>query len=1273
MDRFYPVGPTDVPDSLTAPTGAYKQRAWIALVVLALFVALYLFLSGWFAWTSWRLISGALSGGKDTIVGWGLGLAAAFLAVFMVKALFFVKHGGKSDDTEITALQQPELFAFLHRLADEAGAPRPHRVFLSPRVNAAVFYDLSILNLVFPSRKNLEIGLGLVNVLTLSEFKAVIAHEFGHFAQRSMAVGSWVYIGQQIAAHIVAKRDVLDNFLQGLSNFDLRIAWIGWVLRIIVWSIRSLVETAFNGVVIAQRALSRQMEMQADLVAVSLTGSDALINALAKMSAADDAWMRAVSFANTQLGKGRAINDIFAVQTRAMFHFGDIFNDKTYGNPPPVPELNPEKYRVFKVGMAQPPQMWSSHPLNHEREENAKRIYVSAPADANSAWIIFKDAVVIREQATARLMPSGDNIVMPTAESIAALDEEYNKEYFKRIYRGAYLGRFVTRDAARSEELYGAASTTSAAAISELYPESLAADIEQLRNIEQEKVTLENLGNGTLQAPEGVIRHRGKVLTPSELPTAIVAVEAEMNEVKTRISAHDRQCRSAHRVAATAIGHGWEPYLVGMAKVLHYAEHSLANLQDARRYLSNAVHVALAAGRPSKSDVTKVIDDSKSLYVILKRTFDEKPNLLLDSALAARMETASWDETLEKFGLLEPNVENINDWMKVVDGWVDVACNALDKLRQAALTELLIAEARVVTFAKAGQADVDAPQPPSAPDGYPALLNGGERKLQTKLGWWAQFQNAIGVMPTIARLAVSLGIIGAVLGFSGSVGVATVTIYNGLALPTEIKFGQQKIAVAPASSRQIELEPEKKYAVEARTKDGRVIETFEADVPSAFGNYIYNVAGASPLVDTRVVYGNGTPRPEQMLGAPRWMSTSADILFAEPPKEIRSKSGGATRDVLIGFGNASPEAMLNLLPAEQDRTHVIEMQAKLSPPNAPYVMYWLSAATSLKSFPEMLAARLKANPLDIATLRFEQEQASPAEKADVCTRHLALSQSKPDNASLKYLVARCTVDRAARDVAFLDVYQASPQNGWSAYAAGYVLAEQARWPEAQKALEAARRNEPAVATVSTVDLARIRRMQASGGRVELSDLIKDSDLLRNYLAFERGELAGDPYAKGFTELSRGNIEQALQLVKSIPDGAPRILLLAAASDNADPALADRALALPIDKLTDRTSVWVALALVVRQKADVSTYLAKTAETIKQMVSADDADDMRSVLAALAAGASAAEIDKLLGRLQPELKGQAYSMGVIVRGKLAPQHWRDGAKRLLFAVERPYFS
>jgi hypothetical protein len=44
----------------------------------------------------------------------------------------------------------------------------------------------------------------------------------------------------------------------------------------------------------------------------------------------------------------------------------------------------------------------------------------------------------------------------------------------------------------------------------------------------------------------------------------------------------------------------------------------------------------------------------------------------------------------------------------------------------------------------------------------------------------------------------------------------------------------------------------------------------------------------------------------------------------------------------------------------------------------------------------------------------------------------------------------------------------------------------------------------------------------------------------------------------------------------------------------------------------------------------------------------------------------------LNGLSPDLRGQAYAVGVIVLGRHAPPDWRDGAIALLFGSERPYF-
>lgn len=199
-----------------------------------------------------------------------------------------------------------------------------------------------------------------------------------------MAVGRWVYTAQQIAAHIVVQRDILDRFLRGLSNFDLRVAWIGWLLRTIVWAIRALVDTVFSIVILAERALAREMELQADLVAVSLTGSEPLIHALHRLGAADDALDRALAFTGSEANAGRRVDDLFALQTEMVARKRHIRADPTWGEVPAAVG-EPAMFRLFKAQLASPPQMWSTHPPNDVREDNAKRRFVAAPIDGRSA------------------------------------------------------------------------------------------------------------------------------------------------------------------------------------------------------------------------------------------------------------------------------------------------------------------------------------------------------------------------------------------------------------------------------------------------------------------------------------------------------------------------------------------------------------------------------------------------------------------------------------------------------------------------------------------------------------------------------------------------------------------------------------------------------------------------------------------------------------------------------------------------------------------------
>lgn len=70
----------------------------------------------------------------------------------------------------------------------------------------------------FRFQKNLQIGVGLINSTTQQELIAILAHEFGHFSQRSMKVGTYVYQANQVIYNMLYRNESLDNTFQSWAN-----------------------------------------------------------------------------------------------------------------------------------------------------------------------------------------------------------------------------------------------------------------------------------------------------------------------------------------------------------------------------------------------------------------------------------------------------------------------------------------------------------------------------------------------------------------------------------------------------------------------------------------------------------------------------------------------------------------------------------------------------------------------------------------------------------------------------------------------------------------------------------------------------------------------------------------------------------------------------------------------------------------------------------------------------------------------------------------------
>jgi Zn-dependent protease with chaperone function len=445
-DPHYLPAPPGVPADLARPGLRYRMIVAVVLAALFLFLLNYLALMAanvvvllWAIAPPDEVLT-AFSGSvaaRITLIAMRLGLcaASAMFFAFLFKG-FLPRHADPAlDYLEITQEDQPLLFKFIRQVCTEIGCALPARVYLSYDANASVFYPTSIVSLFATPARSLHLGLGVVNVLDLAEFKALLAHEFGHFSQRSLRLTGYVMLVHQVLRNMVFDRDRWDDWM--VRGFDVPVvsAAIVPLYMAVEWT-RKLLGWFFRALDWAYLSLSRQMEFNADLVAVSAAGSDALVHLLLKSDGAAVALDRAAADLALAAEHRQFTRDLFYHQEKAAGR----------GDAGPVIHSGPEP--VFSPSTRSTTPMWATHPSHFDRERNAKRCYVPGPSDQRAAWLLFQDADALREEVTRQYywlrhhVDLQEPLIDP--ERVAAfLDEERAVLVFDTRYRGVYDNRLL--------------------------------------------------------------------------------------------------------------------------------------------------------------------------------------------------------------------------------------------------------------------------------------------------------------------------------------------------------------------------------------------------------------------------------------------------------------------------------------------------------------------------------------------------------------------------------------------------------------------------------------------------------------------------------------------------------------------------------------------------------------------------------------------------------------------------------------------------------------
>ena len=453
-DAFYPPAPASAAPTIVRTNSSYRLRVLAMIGGLFLFLLLYVILvviAGFVGYWLLMLPTPDVRGkalAAFFIMKFGGAFAALLLCLFLFKGLFKGHKVERAAHVAVTENEQPKLFAFIRKVYEEAGSPQPRRVYVSPDVNAALIYDSSLLSLIIPPGKDLLIGLGLVNVVNLSEFKAVLAHEFGHFAQKSVGLGNYLQLGNRVMHDIIYSRDGLDRFVDGWSRQDIRISFPAWGLKGVLWGVRKVLAGTYQGLNLLYLSLSRQMEYDADNVAVRMTGSDALIHGLARLQFASECLANAAQSLDAAADHGFFTDDLFVHQTRAADRLRQLSKNERAGLPPDLPENATDKVQVFQPDDDGIPERYRSHPADYMREQNAKRIYIRSPLDHRSPWILFSNPAVLKSEVTSQfyrqILGRGEEYKpQPSAEIQKFIDAENAESTYHPRYHGLYDDRFI--------------------------------------------------------------------------------------------------------------------------------------------------------------------------------------------------------------------------------------------------------------------------------------------------------------------------------------------------------------------------------------------------------------------------------------------------------------------------------------------------------------------------------------------------------------------------------------------------------------------------------------------------------------------------------------------------------------------------------------------------------------------------------------------------------------------------------------------------------------
>src|SRR5271166_310260 len=338
-----------------------RSLAFFASLAILMVVVSYLFillLAIACVYLPWLVITNVSNFQTLALLVAGIIVAASMLWSLVPRRDKFAPPGLKLEPAS-----HPRLFAELDRIASSLHEPMPREVYLIGAPNAWVADRGGLMG--FGSRRVMGLGLPLLGALNISQFRAILAHEFAHYYGGDTKLGPWLHKTQ------MAMIRTFQNM--GSVGKAMRVALMQ-VLYMIVFGILKWYWLLFLRAI---NFVSRRQEFRADELACIVAGPQPLVSGLRIVHGANLAWP---AYWNTEVAP--MLNSGFLLSIAGGFA-------QFLSAPSIAKQVENGIGKEMREGKTEP---YDSHPPLRDRVAAAEALpNQSQPEDPLSAWSLLED------------------------------------------------------------------------------------------------------------------------------------------------------------------------------------------------------------------------------------------------------------------------------------------------------------------------------------------------------------------------------------------------------------------------------------------------------------------------------------------------------------------------------------------------------------------------------------------------------------------------------------------------------------------------------------------------------------------------------------------------------------------------------------------------------------------------------------------------------------------------------------------------------------------